>query len=275
MTKNRNSVLIILLCTLSAAIFNSACVRERDTNFDMARDIVVGDFVFSDAFHIACDAATKSTGETLANYKTTGYCATLFHDNTSIPRVMIIDFGAENCMCNDNRTRRGQIKITYTGENFNDEGNVIQFEFDNYYVNDFKIMGTQTVENKGRNILNQIHFDHTVDAKFLRADTLYKDTVRFQADRTITWISGDDTPIWSDDVYEYIGEAYGRSMNNEYFALNITSPLVREVMCRYIKAGRLDLQPQGKSLRKVDYGDGNCDNNVSVEINGKRYAFEL
>ena len=265
---------LVFLCLVLVGL-NTACVRERDTQIDMAKDVVIGDFVYSDAFLMACDASTKSSGETLANYKTTGYCAVLSHDTLSMPRQMIIDFGNTNCMCNDGRTRRGRILISYTAEHFNDSGNVVTFRFENYFVNDAHILGEQEVVHQGLNLLDQPYFVQTVVGKYLRADTSFKDTVRFNADRVITMIAGNGTPMWLDDIYEMTGSANGRGMNNEYFAMNITKPLQRSVDCRYIKGGREDLQPQSKALRLMNYGDGACDNQISVEINGKRYAFEL
>ncbi len=265
---------LVFLCLVLIG-FNTACVRERDTQIDMAKDVVIGDFVYSDAFLMAYDASTKSSGETLANYKTTGYCAVLTHDTLSMPRQMVIDFGNTNCMCNDGRTRRGRILVRYTGEHFSDSGSVVTFNFENYFVNGVQIMGEQTVNHMGLNLLDQPYYTQTVAGKYLRADTSFKDTVRFNADRIITMTAGNKTPMWLDDTYEMTGSANGRGMNNEYFAMNITTPLQRSVDCRYIKGGTEDLQPQSKALRLLHYGEGECDNKISVEINGKRIAFEL
>lgn len=259
---------------LSASMLLSSCVRERDYNIELAKDETIGDFVYSDAFHIVCDASTKSTGETLANYKTTGYCATLTHDSVSNPKSLIIDFGNVNCLCNDSRSRRGRIVVNYTTK-FSDSGNVITFNFDNYFVNDTRIMGTQVVENKGKNILGHTFFTQMTEGKLLKADTTIKDTLFWNADREITWMEGEGTPMWFDDVYETVGTGYGWGVRHEYYAMNITKPLIREVMCRFIKGGKVELQPQGKALRTIDYGNGECDNQASIEINAKRFAIDL
>lgn len=260
---------------LSASLLLSSCVRERDYNIELAKDETLGDFIFSDVFHIVCDASTKSSGETLSNYKTTGYCATLTHDSLSNPKSIIIDFGNVNCMCHDNRTRRGKILVNYTTAEFTDTGNVITFGFENYYVNDNRIMGTQTIVNKGKNILGHTFYSQLTEGKMLKADTTIKDTLYWNAEREITWMEGEDTPMWFDDVYETIGTGHGWGVRREYFAMNITKPLVREVLCSYIKGGKLELQPQGKALRTIDYGNGNCDNQASIEINAKRFAIDL
>lgn len=273
MIKNK-LVLGLTAFALSSSLFFSSCVRERDTDISMAKDGIVGDFVFDDAFHIVLDAATKSSGETLANYKTTGYCATLTHDTNSSPRSLIIDFGTANCMCNDSRNRRGKIIVSYT-KRYADSGNIFSFSFDNYFVNDYQIMGTQVVENKGRNVLAQTYYTQLVEGKIMSADTSIKDTLKWNAEREITWVEGESTPMWFDDIFETVGKGNGRGIRNEYYAMNITKPLIREAMCRFIKGGRVELQPQGKALRTIDYGDGDCDNQASVEINSKRFAVDL
>lgn len=264
----------IAIGMLSASLFISSCVRERDYNIELAKDATLGDFVFSDAFHIACDASTKSSGETLSNYKTTGYCATLTHDSLSTPKSIVIDFGNSNCMCHDNRTRRGKILVNYTTK-FADSGNVITFNFDQYFVDDNRIMGTQTIENKGKTILGHTFFTQAVEGKMLKADTTIKDTLIWNAEREITWVSGEGTTMWFDDVYETVGTGYGWGVRREYYASNITKPLIREVLCRYIKGGKVELQPQGKALRTIDYGNGECDNQASIEINAKRFSIDL
>jgi hypothetical protein len=264
----------IALLALSSSLLFTSCVRERDTDISLAKDEVIGDFVYSDAFHIASDASTKSTGENLANYKTSGYCAVLTHDTLSSPRTMVIDFGSINCMSNDSRTRRGKILVSYTTR-FADSGNVISISYDNYFVDDYRIMGDQTFINKGKNVAGHSYFSQEVTGKILHADTTIKDTLYWNATREMTWVSGEDTPMWFDDMYETVGTGNGRGVKGEFYASNITSPLLREVMCRFIKAGKIEMQPQGKALRIIDYGNGNCDQDASVELNNKRYAIDL
>jgi hypothetical protein len=265
----------IAVAALSASMLLTACVRERDYNIELAKDETIGDFVYSDAFHIVCDASTKSSGETLSNYKTTGYCATLTHDSLSNPKLLVVDFGSVNCLCNDSRTRRGKIVVNYTAAEFADSGNVISFNFEDFYVNDIRVMGSQVIENKGKNILGHTYFTQMTEGKLLKADTTIKDTLFWNAEREITWMEGEGTTIWGDDVYETVGTGYGWGVRREYYAMNITKPLVREVMCKYLKAGKIELQPQSKALRTIDYGNGECDKEASIEINAKRFSIDL
>jgi len=246
----------------------SSCVRERDTDTSMAEDEALSEFVYHDALSIADDAATKLTGETLSNYKTSGYCATITHNAGSI----VIDFDTVNCMCNDGRNRRGKILVSYTGV-YNSTGSITNISFEKYYVNDNLIMGTCDVLKKGLNVFNQSEYSLTTNGKILKGAIL--DTLYWNANELRTWTVGEDTPMWLDDVYEITGKSTGRNTNKIYFAANITEPIIKEVSCRYINRGKVEIQPQGKALRMLNFGEGTCENDATVEINNKRYNIKL
>ncbi len=272
MMKNVFSTPLCLLFTLSVLLFTS-CVRERDTDTEMSAELAMNEFVFHDASDLADDAATKSTGENLSNYKTRGYCAVLTHNKLSSPRTIVIDFGAVNCMCNDGRNRHGKILVSYTG-NYQDSGSIHTITFDNYYVNNYAIMGSNIIENKGLNASSQPYYSSMVEGKVLRPDAL--DTIYYQANHTITWIQGNTTPIWGDDIYHITGTGSGRNELKTYYAMNISAPLVKDVLgCRYYTQGKIEMQPQGKALRTIDFGDGSCDNDATVTINNKVFNIKL
>ncbi len=52
-----------------------------------------------------------------------GNCATIEFDIESNPKKVTIDFGETNCLCEDNRYRKGKIIVEYTG-NYYEEGSV-------------------------------------------------------------------------------------------------------------------------------------------------------
>jgi len=260
-----------ILLTFSFLFFS--CVRERDTETEMSAELAMNEFVFHDASNLADDAATKNTGQNLSNYKTRGYCAVLTHDKISSPRTIIIDFGAMNCMCNDGRNRHGKILVSYTG-NYADSGSVHIITFDQYFVNDHLIMGSNIIENKGLNGASQPYYSSVIDGKVLKPTVL--DTLFYHADHTITWTQGSTTPIWGDDIYQISGTASGRNEFKTFYAATISEPIIKEVLgCRYYNKGKMEMQPQGKALRTIDFGDGSCDNDATVTINTKVFNIKL
>ena len=271
MISNKTNVVIVLTTAITLFVFG-ACVRERDTDIEIVKEEVLGEMIYDNALAIVDDAATKNSGELLANFKTSGYCATITHDTLSTPKTLIIDFGAVNCMCNDGRNRRGRILASYTRP-YADSTNVTSISFDTYYINDILVTGKSTVSNKGTNPLGQKYFEISTEGKMVLG--LGNDTVYWNAERVRTWVQGQNTPVWGDDIYELLGTGNGTNGNRQFYSMNITEALTKEVGCRYISKGKIEMQPQGKALRTLDYGDGQCDAISNVLINYKDFNVGL
>jgi hypothetical protein len=248
-------------------------VRERDTDMGMVEEQVLGEFVFHNALDIVEDAATKSTGEPLSNFKTTGLCANLIHNTASNPRTMVIDFGNTNCLCNDNHNRKGKILVSYSGNKLTDVNNQTKITFQDYYLDNNQIIGSSVITNKDSNLLKQPYAEIIISGKMLKPNTV--DTLIFNATRTRTWTKGFATPIYGDDEFEMVGNGTGTSYNQGYYSMNITKPIVKNAQCHYFLTGKFDLQPQGKSVRIVDYGKGDCDDKATSQLNTKSFGIQL
>jgi hypothetical protein len=57
------------------------------------------------------------------------------------------------------------------------------------------------------------------------------------------------------------------------FSLLITTPLRVEVGCPWIVSGVLQIIPGSLDVRTVDYGNGACDSQVTVSVNGMSFTF--
>lgn len=267
----RIAMLAILLAT---TLFTVSCNRkgkDTDNDTEMSSDNALAEFSYNDALNIADEASTLNTGDNLGSYKTASNCATVTHDTTTTPRTITVDFGATNCLCNDGRNRRGVILVSYTGK-YKDAGSTHTISFNNYYVNDNHIMGSKTVTNMGLNASNQSYFNISVTGKIIKANTT--DSIMWNSTRTRTWIQGEATQPWADDVYEITGSGSGQNKNGA-FTMTIIQPLVKELGCQWITSGKVELQPAGKLLRTIDFGNGGCDNTATVLINGNTYTITL
>jgi hypothetical protein len=262
-----------LAYTIIASFIFASCVRERDTDMVMIEEQTLGEFIYHNAFEIAEDAASKSTGDQLSNYKTAGYCASITHNKLSNPRTIIIDFGNTNCLCNDNHNRKGKILVSYTGNVFTEYGSSSTISFDNYYIDNNQVFGMNAVRHEAPNLLGQPVFAMAISGKLLKPNTL--DTLTWNATRNRIWTAGYTTPVYSDDMFELTGNGSGTSSNFGYYTMNITKPILKSSECRYFTSGNFDLQPQGKSLRIVDYGKGDCDDKATAELNTKTFSIQL
>lgn len=267
------------LATLAimSALFFGSCNRNKindknkDNDTSIASDNALSEFAYNDALNISDEAATLNTGDNLGNYKTASNCATVTHDTTTNPKTITVDFGNINCLCNDGRLRKGKILITYTGH-YKDSGMVRTIGFDQYFVNNNQILGSKTVQNMGHNVSNQLYFNIVVNGKIIKSTG---DSIIWNQNRVRTYIAGESTPIKLDDVYEITGSGTGTRANGNTYTINITQPLVKAIACDWIKAGELQIQPTGGNLRTINYGNGTCDDQATVTINGVTYTITL
>lgn len=186
-------------------------------------------------------------------------------DTTSAPYSMLIDFGEQNCTSDDGRTRRGRLLVNYTGP-YRAPGTVITITPQDYYVNDHRLQGTKVVTNAGPNDQGQTTFTVAVNGTVTAPDNSWTSTHSFQ--RTRTWIAGESTLPWNDDVYTISGSGSGTTRNGIPYTLLITTPLRVEVGCPWIVSGVMQIVPGTLATRTVDWGNGTCDGTASVTING-------
>ncbi|MBK7762770.1 MAG: hypothetical protein IPI46_05275 [Bacteroidetes bacterium] len=267
--------LTLVVLSLATTLIFSACNRRdknQDNDTQLAGDNTLFENTYNEVLNMADEASEKNTGDNLSNYKTASTCATITHDTLNVPKTITIDFGNTNCLCNDGRNRRGKILVSYTGK-YRDSGSVHTITFDNYFVNDNQVLGSKTVSNLGTNTSNQTHFSIVVNGLIIKA--LTGDSVVWNSTRTRTWVGGEATiGDKSDDVYEITGSASGTKGSTAY-TMTIIQPLVKAVACGYISKGVMEVQPSGKLLRSIDFGNGTCDNIAQVTIGGNVYTITL
>ena len=201
-----------------------------------------------------------------------GDCVTVTLDTTVMSRVMTIDFGEVNCLCRDGKYRRGQIIVTFNGRYFQ-PGTVITHGFNDFYVNDNHVEGLKTLTNNGHNDAGFMWFSIIVDGQITLIEN--GNVINWSADKTKTWIEGNGTPRRNDDVYLIEGSGTSSNSNGSGFTRLITNPLRRELSCRWIVSGTVEITPVNRPIRVLDYGDGSCDSLATVTVNGETITIIL
>ena len=274
--KRKNFYLFAIL-TLAFAISFTSCKKDEKAQTDTSSTLkeALAESIFDNVSNISDEAYSFKSN----SFKSTTWrrmylsdCATVSLDTNAFPRTFTIDFGTENCLCNDGRYRRGKILVTFTGRYFQ-EGTVITHEFEDYYVNDNKIEGTKVVTNMGENADGFVYFDiQVVGVVYLALDG---GTVSWNSSRTRVWVEGSDTFTRWDDVYEISGMADGIRVDGTTWEREIIIPLRKELGCRHFVSGSIEIRPEGESIRLLDYGDGECDNIATLTIDGVVYTIFL
>lgn len=274
----KTRIKLIFIAFLGLGILASSCKKDEtdptnDTSY--ASDDVFAESIFDDVSNIGDEAYEMGSSNLKSGDGDKIFlspCATVTLDTTVSPRVLTIDFGEENCLCNDGRYRRGKILISFTGR-YKKPGSVITTGFDNYFVNDNQVDGTKVVTNMGKNDDNQPYFSVIVTGViYLKNDG---GTISWNATKTRTWIEGYFTKFIRDDVYLIEGEAEGVRPSGLTWEREIINPLRKELNCKWIVSGTIELRPEGKPVRLLDYGDGSCDNVATVIIDGVTYTIKL
>jgi hypothetical protein len=276
----RFNLILLALGFLSFGLLMTSCKKDDETTINDA-DTTTAEYdalienIFDDIGNISDEAYSLSTG----NFKSTdedtlflGNCATITLDTAVFPRELIIDFGEENCLCRDGRYRRGKIINTFTGRYYQ-PGTVRTHGFDEFYVNDNKVEGSRVLINMGYNEDENLWFTIEVEGLITLAET--GNTISWNSSKEREWVEGGNTWYRWDDVYLTTGTASGVRPSGDAWTKEIIIPLRRKLVCRFFVSGSVEIIPESRPARLLDYGDGECDNLATVTINGKTHTIHL
>lgn len=288
--KTKKFIISSLVLLTTAAILFTGCRKreEEDNDTSSASDHAFAEGCFNDLSSIA-EQASDGSMTTFRNGGDNGTllsaCATVTWDtlNQSNTDTLTIDFGNTNCLCSDNRYRKGKIIVSYTGgQHYRDSGLVATITPSNYFVNNHQILGTKVVTNRGHINNGRLQWDINVNGQIILANN--GGTITWQTTKTKVLLQGETVyngPInWLQAKWEISGNVNGTAANGESFSVVTTTPLLRDMTCptnyrRYFTSGKYDFTPETRPVRHVDMGNGTCDNQCAVTINNNTYYVTL
>lgn len=275
--KKINLFIALVMLVGSTIVFTSCKKDSESTAVDTssASDETLADRIYENVSNISDEAyALKSSNlkSTETNRLFLGDCAVITLDTLAFPLTMTIDFGEENCLCDDGHYRRGQIQVSFTGR-YRAEGTVITHGFNNYFVDDNRVEGTKVVTNMGLNTDSHFVYQIEVVGVIFLANT--DDSFSWNSSRTREWVEGADTYTLWDDVYLISGNSEGVRADGETWQRITLEPLRKELGCRHIVSGIIEITPAERPIRTLDYGSGDCDNVATVTVNGVIYTIML
>ncbi len=253
---------------------------EVDSDTQTAEDNAQSEFVYSDCTNIVDDGARNETGINkgiMPYYASPAGCYSVYTNfvtNNTAPydtteRKMTCSWGTSNCLCLDNRWRRGQIVATISGgKHYSEVGAVVTITFVGYYVNNHHIEGTITLTHNAANT-------YTIsiqNGKITRPDGKYHSRT---GSITRTCIANCSAVAATARSYSLTGSGSGTNINGETYSLSITNPVIVDPACKYIAKGTIEVTPGNKPTRVLDFGDGTCDDKATVTINGNTFNISL
>jgi len=270
-------ILLLVLSTVSCDKEKEDAVRNSD--LAVITDEAIASYIFNDVFGqvsmggwLADQAIMTPSKSTYAVEEESCPNITITPFNlTEWPKTMEIDFGQG---CNEGGvTRAGKI-IVNVSKRFWEEGSVWTVEFTDFFVQGHKVEGTKTVSFNGRNDSGNFNWD--IDISDAVITTPAQVSISWDAERNREWVEGEQTIFNpADDRYLITGGSSGVNEAGESYVITITDPLDILLSCPWVRSGALIIDITGRPDIEVDFGDGECDNMITVTINGSSQEVAL
>jgi hypothetical protein len=186
------------------------------------------------------------------------------------PKTVTIDFGT-GCLGRDGKYRKGKIVSIYTAPMVV-PGAKVSTTFIDYFVDSFKIEGTHITENTSRSNMQGWKIV-VINGKVI--NTVTNRWIAWNSTKNVLQIEGNGTPRFPlDDVYKITGNARGANSAGHTWAALVVDPLIKKFTCRWIVKGKVQLMRDGREAL-LDYGNGTCDNQAIIYINGVPHVITL
>lgn len=98
--------------------------------------------------------------------------------------------------------------------------------------------------------------------------------ISYEDGETFTYVSSFTDKYTNDSYIMLEGEFEYSSSTGEKFTYRIIEPVVSDFQCQnsYMPVSGIELWEDGDNSYKIDYGDGQCDNIVTITEDGKTYV---
>jgi len=276
---------------IAATIFVIGCKKDSSSSSTggsntgattMSTNGTTADGAFGDAFNIAVQGGSDNNLNSLiemnsgksANsvHSVSGmnsyYCAAYTLKTTAgsaFPDTLIVDFGSGCSSSGDNITRSGSITYIFSGR-LRTPGTTITATFSDYRVAGYKLDGTYTLQNTSSgataSLTSAVADGSTVTYP---DDSVYG----FHGTKTLTLNLPVDTTNWLNNTLNITGGYTVTNSSGASLVATVTTPLVRQLSCRYIVSGVLGFVYTSSSTTvdgSLNYGDGTCDNVASLTV---------
>jgi hypothetical protein len=280
--------LVLTSCKKESSTLNeqTTTTEELTATKEAAKEDAEMEAQYDDVFNITSSINTADAGEDLglganvsglddlgATTNTRGRCFTVTvvpNIPGVFPKTVTIDFG-NGCLGRDGKYRKGKIVSIYTNRMLV-PGAKVSTTFINYQVDSVKIEGTHITENTSTSNMQGWKVI-VIDGKV--SSTITNRWRKWNSTKNILQIAGNGTPNFPmDDVYKITGGARGSNSNGNTWAAGIQDPLIKKITCRWIVKGTVHLARDGREAL-LDYGNGECDNEAILYINGVSYPINL
>lgn len=275
--KNLRKLSSLFLVMAGLFLFNS-CNKDEIVAEDVIAKTTVTDYIsMINSFSLSTvDEITSSNDDDGLKSATLVDCLSVtIHENEDgefWPRNWTLDYGTENCKCFLGNDKRGKINVSLS-DWWKNEGSLKEISFEDFYMNDNKMEGIKTTLNTGLNASGNLTFTKNVtDAKLTYADAT---SMTWACEKFSEQVEGGATLLFADDVWSVTGGGSGVNLDGKNFTTTISSALIYKNGCFYPASGVVEIATEGEALKVINYGDGECDNIITVTVGDVTETIEL
>ncbi len=224
------------------------------------------DMVFEGTLNIMEAAYSEEEGRSTGLFPP---CATITITQTGDIINLDIDFGV-GCNLNNGVFVTGKILLSY-GPIINNTRE-IDYSFIDFTYNQHPVSGggeiVRLLENQNGNPQSTVN--ETITVGFPESSI----TATRTGLRIAEWVEGVGSGTWLDNVFHITGNWNTVFSNGFTRSGEVVETLVKKTNCPYVVSGIIDIQQNGLNA-SLDYGDGACENMVTLLYNGQQYIIYL
>ncbi|MEO9481845.1 MAG: hypothetical protein ABJG47_00275 [Ekhidna sp.] len=259
---------LLFIAPLVFAVFLTSCSKDDDGGTDLIASLDIDSEITQEANYEDIDLIVEAGMETVEtggriSQDAVLECATVTHDEEN--KTVTIDYG-DGCEGPGGRIRAGIIRISYSDHRLV-PGAFRTTTFDGFSVDEVLVEGTRTVEN----VSESLDADPAFSISLVGGKLTFEDetTATRESQRTRTWFRASN-PLNDETSIE--GGSNGTRRDGVSYSVEILSRIIYKRACRanrvFIPVAGIKQYTSGDNIAVVDYGDGTCDNEVTITVNG-------
>lgn len=211
--------------------------------------------------YVSDEMATTSKNAYFSDYLPD--CVTVTTVETDTTKEKTIDFG-DGCELRNGNVLSGIINMSYALD-MEAATKTIMVSLENFSFNDVGLEGSKSVV---RVRSNENGNPQSTASRNYSAVWPDGETATFSGTRTREWIEGFGSGFWADNIFQITGNGTFTNKAGNTFTREITTPLRREMSCRFIVSGVLAISRNDAAV-SLDFGDGSCDaKGVLTKVDG-------
>ncbi len=258
--KTKQFKIFVILFAIGLTVFSSC--QKPDPDSQSAEDNARGSYIMADAFAVSNSEAGGTGGKAV-------YPEGMTVVRDSITHSLTIRF--DSCDFRG-KIRNGIIHVVYVPRfTIGLRAVDLTITFENYYIDGIHVEGTIKTTFGGTYLKPAIH----VIATNMKATFPDNKVLSWSSDKTFTMTEGYGTYTIDDNVLEISGTVTGTNRaGKEFHSVYDQVTLKRSCPDGYPVSGTVTItSDKGETL--IDYGDGTCDDIITISNNGVTITIHL